>query len=502
GYSLRDEYLLKLLLESESNHPLFGTGPHFLITANERTDIPSSVKQIRYESEFADHRDSLLALEVLAQAMSASNQTALNADAINHSPRVSRSKSVYYLADLLPPVGDIQTSQTAIFSDAAGNTAGQFFVGEGYVQSEIQISGYSALHDLIVGLLCFDCVCFDANRISTVHNLLGSDAFWALVETDALRVVHVTGSTVVVFSDEQSAIGNLAEITMGDRDNGNDPDVPITLDAVIRKHLVPSPGKEKIVEELFEKLSKNAICMSSPGLKHPFSEQTRRALVSPSIRDLIGMSRGTPYETIPRWLVFPTLRLAKVMAIGTICRTINASAARMILGIESLATAAFSSEPGKWWADESASYVLTGRFNSDLGKVVSKTPTLLRRLIDFRSSSLGETFRQEIAESIQTDKGGQVAAAVNAGLKQALSSSVLEQARDQFSGLFIATGASSAMPAVWGDLQNGEKRIGKWRERSRSILQEEIRKNQFSPYASCPCGSGEQLKFCCLAALR
>ncbi len=38
GYSLRDEYLVKLLLESESNHPLFGTGPHFLITANERTD--------------------------------------------------------------------------------------------------------------------------------------------------------------------------------------------------------------------------------------------------------------------------------------------------------------------------------------------------------------------------------------------------------------------------------------------------------------------------------
>ena len=502
GYSLRDEYLVKLLLESESNHPLFGTGPHYLITANERKDIPSSVKQIRYESEFADHRDSLLALEVMAEAISSSNQTALNAEAPHHRPITPRAKSVYYLADLLPPVGEIQTSQTATFSDADGNSKGQFMVGEGYVQSEIQISGYSALHDLIVGLLCFDSVCFDANRISTIHNLLGSDIFWALVQSEALRVVHIAGSTVVLFSDERSAIGTLAEVSMGDRDNGNGPEVPITLSAVIRKHLLPVPGNEKIAEELFEKLSQSAICISSRDMKHPFSEQTRRALVRPSIRDLIGMSRGTPYGTIPRWLVFPALRLAKVVAIGTICRSIDASAARMILGIESLATAAFSSEQGKCWADESASYVLTGRFNSDLGKVVLSTPALLHRLIDFRSSSLGETFRKEIAESLQTDKGGEVAAAVNAGLKQALSASVMEQARNQFSGLFIATGASSVMPAVWGDLENGAKRIGKWRDRSRGILQEEIAKNKLSPYSSCPCGSGEQLKFCCLAALR
>lgn len=500
GYSLRDDYLIQLLLESDTSRPLFGAGPHFLITNNEAFHVPKSVKQIRYLSEFADHRDALLALEVLATAWS-STRTAAVPDMRNSDLRSNRPKSVYYLADLLPPVGQIQTSQTAFIGDREGNKKGQMIVGDGYAQSEIRITNYSALHDLIVELLCFDNVYFSANRISVVHDLLGSEMFWELVRLEALKVVNVVEDTCVLFSDEHSAVGYLSDITLGDRDNVDDPTSPITFESVIRRHLTPTSGQEKAAEEHFRLLARTAVNVSSASLNSPFADQTKLALVSPSIRDLLGMSRGTPHQIIPRWLAFPVLRLARAITIGAVCRAIDASAARMILGVERLATAAFSSAPGKIWADESASYVLTGRSNSDLGVVVSKTPGLLQRLVAFRSSSHGEIFRKELAENLQTDKGAQVAAAVNSGLKQALTPSVLEQARNQFSGLFTSNEETNMSPAVWGDLENGELRIAKWRERSRGLLQEEIRKHKFAPYSACPCGSGEQLKFCCLAAL-
>lgn len=48
GYSLRDEYLIQLLSDSDKQRPLFGTGPHFVITSSETLHLPDSVKQVRY----------------------------------------------------------------------------------------------------------------------------------------------------------------------------------------------------------------------------------------------------------------------------------------------------------------------------------------------------------------------------------------------------------------------------------------------------------------------
>jgi hypothetical protein len=500
GYSLRDDYLLKLLADSDKNHPLFGTGPHFLVTPGDAKHIPESVKKIQYTAEFSDHRDALIALEVLVDAWSSKDTKKTRRDHDSDSQR-KRPKSAYYLADLLPSAGEIQTSQTAFFEDAEGNTKGQFVIGDGYVQSELQITNYSALHDLIVGLLCFDSVYFAANRINVVHNLLGSEAFWELVRLEALKVVNIVEEPSVVFSDEYSVTGNIADLTFGDRKNTDDPSSPITMEAVIRRHLTPVNGHEEIAEKYFRLLAETAVHISSEKTKNPFSDQTKTALINPSIRKLLGMSRGTPHQVIPRWLAFPTLRLARVMVIGSVCREIEASAARMILGVERLATAAFASAAGKSWADETASYVLTGHSNSDLGTLVSKSPELLKRLILFRSSSPGEVFRAELAECLQTDQGAQVATAVNAGMKQALSTSVVEQARNQFSGLFLPSEVTNMTPAVWGNLENGEKRIAKWRERSRYLLDEEIKRSGLNPYSACLCGSGEKLKFCCIEAL-
>lgn len=174
----------------------------------------------------------------------------------------------------------------------------------------------------------------------------------------------------------------------------------------------------------------------------------------------------------------------------------------MIFGSEKLASVAFSSIEGKEWADNAASYVLTGRFDSDIGSIIFREPSLLLKILQFRESSVGENFRREVAERLATGNGSQIVTAINAGLTQALSFDVLQKAHDQFSGLFIHRDTSSAFtPVVWGDLRNSDARIARWRKRSRTMLDEESKRQKLGPYDECPCGSGEKLRFCCQKAL-
>jgi hypothetical protein len=164
----------------------------------------------------------------------------------------------------------------------------------------------------------------------------------------------------------------------------------------------------------------------------------------------------------------------------------------MILGSERLASAAFCASSGTEWADDAASYALTGRFNSDVGAFVAKQPNLLHAVLQFRDSSAGANFRREILDRMAANDGGQVVTAVNAGLRQALALSLLEQARDRLAGLFIPREAAPRLvPAIWGDLRNADKRIAGWRKRSRTLLDDVCRSRGIGPYNACPCGSGD-----------
>ena len=233
------------------------------------------------------------------------------------------------------------------------------------------------------------------------------------------------------------------------------------------------------------------------------ADRTRGAMMHPSIRRLLGISGGTPQGAVPRWLTFPVLRLAGVVRKGVICQQIAASATRLVLGSERLASVAFSASAGTEWADDAASYALTGRFNSDLGALIERQPDLLGGILGFRESSGGKSFRREVAERLAMNEGGQVIAAVNAGLREALPTSVLQMARDQLSGLFLPREAGPRLrPAVWGDLRNAEDRVARWRKRSRMLMDGLCTDNRLNPYDICPCGSGEKIKFCCAAALR
>lgn len=502
GYSVRDDYLLKLLLESEVQHPIFGAGPHFLITSSEVTHLPKSVKTVRYEAEHADHRDALQVLEAINNAYSPVDSENI----VSQSQKVElkrSSKSVYFLADLYPP-GDLQTSQTVTFESNRPEFAGksrQMLVGDGYTQSEFFITNYSALHDLVVGLICFDTICFASDKLHVMHKLLGAENFWELLSLNVFKIIFLEEQSGVIFEEQNSNVGELSDVTVGSSKSKADAFSAISAGELIRDQLTPVPGQEKEAEAAFKFLETHAITISCSDWDMSIASKTRAALMHPSIRKMVGLSGGTPHGVVPRWLAFPILRLARVMATGLICETVNASATRMVLGSERLATAAFSSGGGKIWADEAASYVLTGRFNSDVGAIIARNPAVIKQIIEFRGSQHGESFRREIAERLDVDNGAQVAAAVNSGLRQALPVSVLEQARNQFSGLFLPTATGQMLPAVWGDLQNGDERIALWRKNSRKNLDDLCKKENIGPYNKCPCGSGENLKFCCLAAL-
>ena len=498
GYGLRDEYVLRSLQTSSIVRPLFGAGPHFIVTSEERIELPSTVRCIRYKADVADHRNALVVLDIIADfTPSQPIQTANEHDEIT-----SGRRSIYYIADLITP-GTWPTSQTLSFGPSEGVVGPrQAIIGEGYVNGEIELYSYSALHDIVVGLLCFDIVCVSIDYLAPLHDLLGSKAFWVFVESGALRLIIPPSAPAVYFADEQSPIGNLSVINIGANRSPFEEFLPISISNRIRKQLSPVKGEENEAERLFKLLESSVFDVSEEKLSDSLIRKTNGALMNPSIRRMLGVSQGTPMNVVPRWLSFPILRLAKVISCGIICQHIQASSTRMIFGSEKLAGIAFSAIEGKEWADSAASYVLTGHFNSDVGAFILKEPTILLDILRFRESSPGESLRREVAQCLAADDGSQVVTAINAGLKQAIPITVLQQARDQFSGLFVPRDNSSAFtPAVWGDLRNGDARIARWRKRSRTMLDEESKRQKLGTYDDCPCGSGEKLKFCCKEAL-
>jgi len=498
GYSLRDKYVLQCLETSTSACPLFGTGPHFVVTAEKRLGLQKEIQYIQYDtSEHTDHRGAITVLEIISDFISKPTvQTHC------HDEKYLAHESLYFISHLYPE-GVWKTSQIATVKFSSGKLY-QMIAGEGYVNTEIEHYNYSALHDIAVGLLCFDIVCVLIGHLAAMHNLLGSEAFWLFVKSGSLRVVIPPEVPVILFDDDQSHVGKLDGINLVSKESlsGDYSPIPLSISEHIRKQLVSVEGEESKKEELFLLLEQTVIDLSKSQLSGLMLKKTLSTLMNPLIRKMLGVSNGTPRNVIPRWLAHPILRLAKVINCGVICQRIQASSTRMIFGSEMLASAAFSAIEGKEWADNAASYVLTGRFNSDIGSIIKQDRSLLLGILNFRESSAGEEFRREVTERLAAGEGSEIVTAINAGLKQAIPPTVLQKAHDQMSGLFTTRNRVSAYsPAVWGDLRNSDKCIANWRKHSLNLLKEEIKRQKLEVYNDCPCGSGERLKFCCLNAL-
>jgi len=497
GYSVRDDYVVRTLIEAIGERQLFGAGEHFVVTSS-NAPLPSKhLRCIQYlASPSSDHRASLQVLEIIREASKHLTKVpSVPKDSINLK---KERETIYYIADLLPP-GTWQTSQTLRIKGLTGNEH-EMLVGSGYVDGEVKAGGYSAMHDIVVGLLCFDKIYFSLNSLGKVHTLLGPENFWRLVEAEALRMVLFRDQPALIYATPGAhAGGELGSIELGGLGSTDSEIARMKVDEYIRRSLTALPGKEQEANQLFDRL---AACVTElPASNVP--GKVRSALVHPSLRRILGISGGTSASAIPRWVAFPVLRLASVIETAECCQYLNAVATRLLWGSERLAGAAFSVASSQAWTDEAASYVLTGRFNSDVGALIEQDSSILLGILAFRESQAGASFRKEVAERLSTNDAGELLAAVNSGLRQSIPISTLETARDQLSGLFVPRDPLSRMtPAVWGDLRNGDQRLGQWRQRSRFLLEQTCTQLGVGPYDQCPCGSGEKLKFCCQEALR
>lgn len=496
GYSLNDQYVIDSLRASASNKQIFGDGPHFAVV-HEPSDfsLPENVRLIRYSSEpHCDHRSAIAVLDIIRTAKNYGN-IRVSSD-MGSQPDTASFTSAYYISDIYPP-GTWTTTQSIEATGDGGNNR-NIIVGQGFIESEMPSTRYTAMHDLIVALICFDIVYFPLSALSRVHELLGSDFFWSLVKENAIRFIYHCDEPGVIYTSASTYFGGDIGMITAINQEGE----PLSILDRIKRQLKPKEGKEKIAEELFKNLeTKVEIINKTTG--YNAANLTRGALLHPSVKQLLGISDAVLPTSIPRWVLFPVLRLAHVIQVGVVCNHFRIAATKIPFGGEQLANVAFSVAAASDWADENASYVLSGRFCSDLGEFIMKNPEILKIIMKFRDTEDGIRFRKEIMSHLLTNSGSEFVSSVNAGLKHNLPAHVLDKARAQLSGLLLANGRNCLItPAIWNNLSNTDEAINLWRKRSASLLREYCIKNNIGEYDLCPCGSGEKLHFCCEKAFK
>ncbi len=495
GYGLRDDYLVNALETASSLRPVFGAGPHFAVLAARDQRLPGSVRIITYApDQRGDHRSSLSVLDILARAR---NAPQIETPSDKSDGEIAQAPlSAYYVADFTPP-GIWQSSQNVQAVGAGGRTI-NFIVGTGFVDSEVPFRASTAMHDLTVGLICFDFVYLPLTDLGKVHQLLGSQRFWDLVGAGALRFVYFPGSLVVLYPDQTTMHGGDLGLVKLTAEGATPPGVP----QVIRKQLGAAPGKESEVEELFKRLEA-LVTVVGEKESAALPELVRGTLIHPLVQKALGFSEDFLPTSIPRWNVFPVLRLGHLVSVGEICHQLRIPATRIGFGGETLVSAAFSVAGANDWAEEAASYLLSGRSNTDLGELVFNDPALLTAILKFRDTQEGTELRQRIREILLTNEGNEFVASVNAGLKRNIPLRVLEQARNQMSGLLLAQSDRYPLTgAIWNNIPNSDTALHLWRRRSLQILQELCNAKGIGLYDLCPCRSGAKLRFCCLSPLK
>lgn len=487
GYGLRDQYVLNLLDKVAGLNKLFGTGPHFALRSSIDSLLPASVRTIQYSAEL--HRDHRSVIQVVEEVGIYSQHREIQE---HQSTPLLASGSIHMLSDLYP-VGTWSTSQRVTLATPTGEKP-FFYTGHGLTEREMPLTMSTAMHDLAVGLICFDRVLAPLGALGRTHLLLGGARFAELVNADVLRFARLRSAEMVIFgSDTPEIIGNLGSIDLPENRDRDGNEMPIR-DLILRQ-IKPALGKEREAEAVFQGLEKQLI--------DPLRDSTvsvprivQNLLMRPSVREMIGMSGGVPVTAVPKWLMFPVLRLAQVVRLGLVCEAANVDSIKFEFGSDKLAGAAFSATFGEESAAQVASYVVAGSFNSDLGAYITENPEILNNILRFRDSKPGEALRKAMRDALSKATGGEISAAINGGLEQFVPSKVLQQARSQFARMSIVPNDSN-YPAVWYDADNSTRALALWRRRSAAELASICTELRLDQYDRCPCGSGEKIRFCC-----
>jgi hypothetical protein len=496
AYGVRDCYVIRMLHENASQMNLFGPGPHFVVT-NDSVPVPS-LKRIRYLLKLnPDHSAALSVLAVLAQSASEPKQAKATVNAATvDSPdetevlgSVEDGKSAYYITDLLP----------ADFQEITANREGDAIEGSfglGFTVEEMPFASSTALHDVTVGLICFDYVYFPTSALGFLFTLLGEPLFSELVGEDAVRFIHDITRMGVLFRPRES-IGSLGNTTV----HADDGVGPRPVSDVIRRSFNAVAGKEREAERLFEQIERRTAVFQKAD-EIGLTSVVRAALLMPAVSRLLGIGDYIQPTQVPRWLRYSYLRLGHLVQTAVICSEYGIQAAKVSFGGTQLTNAAFGVQPGPLSSDELASYVAAGAFNADLGALVMQNPPLAKLVLRFRNSSEGESFRREIRKVLAIQDGKQFNASVNAGLSRTIPLTVLQKAHDKLLTLMTDSTRATVVPAVWGNVLYSDLVTKRWRERSANMLLAFCQSQGIGKDSPCICGSGEKLRLCCLAPLR
>jgi hypothetical protein len=496
GYSVRDEYVLNLFVANCGARPLFGDGPHFLVSSNPLPGLPDSIKKIRYVPEpHADHRSAISVLDIVRVVRDGGHVWFAPENAA--APKEEKRTSAYFISDIVAE-GVWTTSLNLELGGGPDkpSVTRNAIVGQGFDETELLEKTSPAMHDLTVGLISFDYVYVPLARAGKLHDLLGSALFWDLVKNGVFRFIYFECEPVVMFqSAERVDGGDVGEIHFSTEDGG-----PLTMEEQTRKQFRSAPGRESEVEQLYALLQANVFTFDRTRFNIP--NLTRGALLHPSVRSLLGISDAVLPTSFPRWVRFPVLRLAHTIMAGCACEDFTLPATKIGFGSEILVGAAFAASAARDWTDSVSSYVLTGRFNTDLGAYVQSNLPFFYSTLKFRDTQEGIDLRREVLEELATNAGSEFVASVNAGLKRLVPSQVMESARDQLSGLLLRSHAESpVVPAVWTNIRNSDSIARLWRARSKRELDDYCRSRGIREGSLCPCGSGDKLRYCCAQAL-
>jgi hypothetical protein len=405
GYGVRDDYVLQLIRQNERGRQLFGAGPHFVVKAPGQ-DTPTGLQSIEYQiGPYGDHSAAIGVIEVYLQSSRILSSTVL--DQPKSAFQESRNQTAYYLSDFFPP-GTWLTSQTAIANRSEEPIEIEVRTGLGYTNDEIPFRASTAFHDLLVGLVCFDLVYLPLNSLHQVFPSIGEDRVRTLITNGALQFVDWDTDLAGIFGKGEP-LGSLADIAL----HASDAAGPRTAREKIRRVLSAVPGKEGEAEQLLELIEKCVLVYSAGDTS--IASLTRDALLMPKVPQLLGVSDALLPSQLPQWLVFPYLRLGHLVHTAAICRQLKIQAAKLPFGGQALTNAAFGSNFSPTTADQVASYVLSGRHNSDIGAYVAQTPSVIDNVIRFRETSASESLRREVQAALLSDSAGGFTASINAG---------------------------------------------------------------------------------------
>ncbi len=155
----------------------------------------------------------------------------------------------------------------------------------------------------------------------------------------------------------------------------------LTVDEQIRKQFSAAPGQEAEAQRLFGTLQASVSPFNYQAFNIP--ALTRGALLHPTVRRLLGIGDAVLPTGFPRWVAFPVIRLAHTIMAGATCEYFSLPSTKIEFGSEILVGAAFALSAARDWADSVSSYVLTSRFNVDVGAYVQSNPSVLTSLLSF-----------------------------------------------------------------------------------------------------------------------